>query len=427
MHQPRRPPRALYCTDTYPPQVNGVSVVTALSVAGLRRRGWEVAVIAPSYPIAALDPFDRDGDVAGAAWLTTIPSMSLPAYPDARLAAPAWRTVDRAIAAFQPDLVHIATEFVIGRLGQRAAIRRGIPVVSSYHTDFSRYADAYGVPWLRESVRRYIGRFHRRSRRVFTPGLLAREELHTLGVDHVEVWGRGVDVALYHPRHRSVMLRRSYGGGDPFLLLHVGRLAAEKGVERILRGFAAARAALPPGREVRLIIAGVGPREAALRAEAPDGVTFLGNLDRHTMLPTLYASADAFVFSSHTETLGLVILEAMASGLPVVAAPVGGVADHLRDGINGLAYPPGDTAAMGRAIVALAGAPQLALRLGVGARATAERLSWEVELDRLDASYREVCTLPPVSDVEVGHVVGVALDEEPARLNFVAHQLLKEI
>jgi phosphatidylinositol alpha 1,6-mannosyltransferase len=383
-------PRVLYCTDTYPPQVNGVSVVTALSVAALLKRGWEVGVIGPAYPVAASDPFGPPEPLAGRAQMITIPSVPLPGYPDIRLAAPAIRTIDRMIEAFRPDLVHSATEFMIGRLGQRQALRRGIPVVSSYHTDFSRYADSYGMPWLRGPVRHYIGRFHRRSRRVYTPGLQARDELMALGVRDVEVWGRGVDVEVFNPRHRSDMVRQAYGDRDVFLLLHVGRLAPEKGVERILRGFAAARQGLPD-REIRLVIAGEGPREAALRAEAPDGVTFLGNLDRRTMLPALYASADAFLFSSHTETLGLVILEAMASGLPVVAAPAGGVADHLRDGVNGLAYPPGDTEAMARAIQALARSPGLVRLLGDGARRTAEAMSWEMELDRLDASYQEVC------------------------------------
>ena len=391
-HLPDRPLRALYCTDTYPPQVNGVSVVTALSVEGLLRRGWEVAVVGPAYPAAMADPFGTSGEAGRVPLRVAIPSMPLPGYADVRLAAPAWRTIADAIKAFQPDLVHSATEFVIGRLGQREALRRGIPVVSSYHTDFSRYTESYGAPWLRRPVRDYIGRFHRRSRRVFTPGLLARDELHALGVIDVEVWGRGVDVERFHPRHRSDMLRQAYGGRDTFLLLHVGRLAAEKGVERILEGFAAAQEALPD-RDVRLVIAGVGPREAELRAAATDGVTFLGNLDRRAMLPTLYASADAFLFSSHTETLGLVILEAMASGLPVIATPAGGVADHLRDGVNGLAYPPGDIAAMGRSICAAVRSPALVRQLGAGARATAERLSWDHELDRLDASYREVCEI----------------------------------
>lgn len=390
MSQTLRPPRALICSDTYPPQVNGVSVVTALSATGLQERGWDVAILRPEYPSGGPDPFASSAGQVPVSQVTTLPSTPLPGYADIRLALPAWRTVDQLLERFQPDLVHSATEFVIGRLAQRQAIRRGIPVVSSYHTDFSRYTESYGVPRLRRVVRNYIGRFHRRSARVYTPGLLAGEELNALGVTDVEVWGRGVDTGAFHPGHRSEMLRQAYGGPDSFLLVHVGRLAAEKGVERLLQGFALAREAMPD-RDLRLVVAGVGPRETALRAGAPHGVSFLGNLDRTTMLPTLYASADAFLFSSHTETLGLVILEAMASGLPVVAAPAGGVADHLRDRVNGLAYPPGNVRAMAAGIAALARSPALTRELGTGARRTAEALAWSRELDRLDASYREVC------------------------------------
>jgi phosphatidylinositol alpha 1,6-mannosyltransferase len=142
---------------------------------------------------------------------------------------------------------------------------------------------------------------------------------------------------------------------------------------------------------MHLILAGTGPREAELKAAAPPEVTFLGFLGRQTRLPNLYANCDAFVFSSLTETLGLVVLEAMASGLPVVAAPAGGVQDHLRDGVNGLTYDPSDPAAMARAMVMLAGEYELTRRLARAARRTAESLSWERELDRLDASYREIC------------------------------------
>jgi glycosyltransferase involved in cell wall biosynthesis len=121
-------------------------------------------------------------------------------------------------------------------------------------------------------------------------------------------------------------------------------------------------------------------------------VWFCGNLDRQTVLPALYASADAFVFTSETETLGLVVLEAMASGLPVIAAPAGGVADNLRDEQNGLAFPPGDVTAMALAMHRVATRPALRAKLAEGARAWAEARSLKVELDRLDASYREVLT-----------------------------------
>jgi glycosyltransferase involved in cell wall biosynthesis len=198
-----------------------------------------------------------------------------------------------------------------------------------------------------------------------------------------------VDGTTFSPHLRSAVLRDAYGFSNAFTFVHVGRLAAEKGVETILSAYAIARQSLPEGA-IHLVIAGVGPCAAELRARAPRGVTFLGYLDRRTLLPRLYASSDAFVFSSLTETLGLVVLEAMSSGLPVVATPAGGVADHLRDGENGLAYPPNDASAMAQAMVRLVTDRPLVARLGKGARLTAEALSWELELDRLDRSYREI-------------------------------------
>jgi glycosyltransferase involved in cell wall biosynthesis len=389
----QRPPRVLYCTDTYPPQVNGVSVVTALSIAGLRERGWDCAVLAPSYPpVMPQGPVTRGDDPD----LTAIPSVGFPPYPDIRLAAPAYGRVSDVIRRFKPDIVHSATEFMIGRLGQIAAKRAGIVRLSSYHTDFSRYTEAYGVPWLRPTVSRYIARFHRRSARVFTPSAPAKADLRTLGVHQVDVWGCGVDVESFAPDRRSQALRGAYGIDDAVVFLHVGRLAAEKGVEEVVRAFMIARELLPAGA-ARLVIAGAGPEEHALRTLAgstshegrPD-ILFLGVLDRQRALPRLYASADAFLFASLTETLGLVVLEAMSCGLPVIAPPAGGVADHLRDGENGIAVPPHDVDAMARGIVSLTLDVQRRRQLSQGARRTACALDWRAELDRLDASYREV-------------------------------------
>jgi phosphatidylinositol alpha 1,6-mannosyltransferase len=382
---PRRP-RVLFCTDTYPPQVNGVSVVTALSVSGLRERGWECAVVAPGYPpVLPQGPLTREAD----ADLTAIPSVAFPPYPDIRLAAPTYWRVAAAVRRFEPDIVHSATEFMIGRLGQIAAKRAGVVRLSSYHTDFSRYTAAYGVPWLRPVVTRYIARFHRRSARVFTPSAPARNDLYALGVKPVEVWGCGVDIHAFSPERRSQPLRAAYGVDESVVFLHVGRLAAEKGVDHVVRAFLLARELLPAG-SARLVIAGAGPEENSLRALAGPDVLFLGVLDRQRALPRLYASADAFLFASLTETLGLVVLEAMSSGLPVIAVPAGGVADHLRDDMNGIAVPPHDVDAMARAIVALTLDAIRRRRLAGGARRTACALDWDTELDRLDAIYREV-------------------------------------
>lgn len=380
-------PRVLYCTDTFPPQVNGVSVVTALSVAGLRARGWQCAVAMPKYPaVMPHGPLIGAHDVDE---LVEIPSVGFPPYPDIRLAAPSYDAVADTVRRFEPDIVHSATEFMIGRLGQIAASRAGVVGLSSYHTDFSRYTEAYGVPWLRSAVSRYIARFHGRSARVYTPSEPARADLRALGVDDVEVWGRGVDLGAFSPTQRSHALRAAYGIDTSVVFLHVGRLAAEKGADVIVRAFLRARESLPAGA-ARLIIAGAGPEEDLLRREAGPDVLFLGVLDRRRTLPRLYASADVFLFSSLTETLGLVVLEAMASGLPVIATPAGGVADHLRDDTNGIAVPPRDSDAMASAIVALTLSAERRMRLGAGARTTALALDWETELDRLDDSYRSI-------------------------------------
>ncbi len=369
-----------------------MSVVTARTVAGLRARGWKVAVIAPRYPTHPLHGVKHFIDDFGSADLhLELPSMALPLYPDIRLAAPApayWR-IARTVQTFRPDLVHCATEFMIGRLGQIAARRAGVALVSSYHTDFSRYTEAYGVPRLRNVVSNYIARFHGRTLRTYTPSRAARADLVALGVHDVEVWGRTLDTRTFAPERRDMVIRRLNGWEHKFVLLHVGRLAAEKGVHWILDAFSMARGRLPAG-SLHLIVAGGGPEEPALRRAAPPDVTFLGVLDHTRALPQLYASADAFVFASLTETLGLVVLEAMASGLPVIATPAGGVADHLRHGENGLAFPAGNVAEMAHAIVRLVMDAKLRDELARGARRTAEGLDWEGELDRLDASYREV-------------------------------------
>ena len=264
--------RVLYCTDTYPPQLNGVSVVTSLSVEGLARRGWECAVVAPRYPRESGAGWEDASDPAGAAELLSVPSVPLPNYPEIRLALPRPSVIAALMRRFGPDLIHCATEFGIGRIGQLAAGTANLPMVSSYHTDFAKYADAYGTSWLRGPVTSYVGRFHRRSRRVFTPSTVSREDLLRLNVRDVEVWGRGVDAELFHPGRRSQEMRAAFGMGSRFTFLYVGRLAHEKRAGQIIDAFHLASERLPRG-VIHLIMAGTGPCEAELRAAAPPGST----------------------------------------------------------------------------------------------------------------------------------------------------------
>jgi glycosyltransferase involved in cell wall biosynthesis len=389
--------RVLYCTDTYPPQVNGVSIATAVSVAGLSRAGWTCAVAAPRYPPDLHAASSLELAVPGSdCEVHSFPSIAAPFYPEIRLAGPRATKLASVIAGFRPDLVHCETEFGIGWAGKTAAERAGIPVVSSYHTNFASYTEAYGARWLRGVVTRYISRFHRSSRRVYTPSSVAREDLLRLGVRDVEVWGRGVDTELFHPGRRSEAMRAAFGMGSRYTFLYVGRLAPEKRVAQVVDAFRLASEMIPRA-VIHLVIAGAGPREAELRAAAPPDVTFLGMLDRRSRLPDLYANCDAFVFASVTETLGLVVLEAMASGLPVIAVPEGGVRDHLRDGRNGIACRAGDVSGMALAMVRIATEWGLSRRLARGARNTVEPLSWDREIERLDRSYRGVVAQSPAS------------------------------
>jgi len=388
--------RILHCTDTYPPQVNGVSVVTALAVDGLLRRGIDVAVVAPRYAAGAPEWFnDRRAPVAR----LDLPAFNLPQYPDVRVSWLALRAVERFARDFRPDLIHADTEFIVGRLGARAARRLGVPLVTSFHTNFGDYFAAYGYPWLSPWVERQIVAFHQRSRRIYTPSSVSADWLRARGLANIEVWGRAVDTNVFRPADRApatpgTPAAPGADGRDGTLtFLHVGRLAAEKNLEVLIRGFALAQASL--GARIRLVIAGDGPVMPALRAMAPPGVEFTGFIDRELALPALYASADAFLNTSTSETLGLVILEAMACALPVAAVVAGGVADHLRHEVNGLAIAPTEDG-VAQAIARLAADPGLRARLGRGARAWAESLGWDRELDRLAASYAEaIAGAPP--------------------------------
>lgn len=383
--------RALYCTDTWLPQVNGVTVVTERSVRGLMARGWTVDVIAPRYPRfgthsqAGIAPPNTSRPV-----IHSVPSLPAPRYPELRIAFPApWR-INAIVRNFAPDIVHCATEFTIGRVGMWAAAQAGIPVVTSYHTDFGRYAQLYGFGRAGRWVEQYVGAMHRAAVRTFTPSAAAKASLAQLGVTAVDVWGRGVDLSTFRPDCRSADLRTRLGLQGAFTFLYVGRLAREKSVDVVLKAFRLLTERLGH-KTLRLVVAGSGPDELTLREMAPAGTVFLGNLDRDRELPALYATADAFAFASTTETLGLVVLEAMASALPVIATPAGGVAEHLRDDVNGLAFPAGDIGALASAMHHMATTAGLRERLSAGALETAGRLGWEGELDRLDAAYRDVC------------------------------------
>jgi glycosyltransferase involved in cell wall biosynthesis len=268
--------------------------------------------------------------------------------------------------------------------------------VGSYHTELGPYAmhltrdavvaDAFSV---------YVNWFYRQCDVVLAPtkAVAARlEQRHLSG--EVAIWGRGVDTDLFSPARRSARLRRSLlGRGGETLLLSVGRVSEEKRLDVLLEAFAQVTAADPA---VRLAIAGDGPARGRLEREAPAGVRFLGEV-RGEELARLYASADLFCFPSTTDTFGQVLLEAGASGLPVVAARAGGAPELVAHRRSGLLVPPDDPHALAEAVRTLAEAPLLRARYGARGQALAAKRSWSRSLAELRAAYAARLASPPGS------------------------------
>ncbi len=317
-------------SDSYTPQVNGVTTVVGRIAQTLRDAGHAVAVIAPEYP-SPRDP-DRHDELR-------IPSLPFPPYPSIRLSLPLARRVRAFLDDFAPDLVHVHTEGPLGTIGRSWAGRRNRPLVTTFHTHFPRYARHYGVPALERLVWRWLTWFHRPARLTHTPGEFIRDELVARGITHAIVWGRGVDIRLFHPRRRDPAWRaRLRADDDQVVVLHVGRLAREKNLDVLIETWRLGHGVF--GDRVVWAIAGRGPLERRLATELP-WVRRAGFLERQD-LAALYASADICMLPSHTETCGLVALEAMASGLPVIAADAGGLRESVQHNVSGLLVPPDD-------------------------------------------------------------------------------------
>ena len=283
------------------------------------------------------------------------------------------------LRAFAPEVVHIATESTVGFSGRAWTARAGLPLVTSFHTNFPAYLHAYHLGLLEPVVWRYLRWFHARSRVTLCPSRDTLEELEGRGFHaRIRVWSRGVDTELFSPARRSSEVRARLAPGAEHVLVHVGRLAAEKRVRVVLDAFRRVRAEL--GDRVALVFVGDGPEGARLRSEAGEGVHFTGFL-HGVELAEAYAAGDLFVFASDTETFGNVCLEALASGLPAVVADRGGVRETVVPGRTGLRVRPGDPDGFAEGCLRLLRCEEERRRLAEGARAEATSRSWAAILD----------------------------------------------
>jgi phosphatidylinositol alpha 1,6-mannosyltransferase len=367
--------RITIITESFPPDVNGVSHCVMRVADHLVSHGHSLLVIAPRPPASLASP-----DSGLPYEVMRVPSVPMPGYATFRIAAPALH-LRAALARHRTELVPLAAPFLLGAGGAAAARRVGLPTVAVYQTDMPSYARAYHYGSAGQAIAwRRVQKIHNAAVRTLAPSSAAATSLHEHGIERVWLWGRGVDIELFDPARRSERLRADLAPDGELLVGYVGRIAPEKRVDLL------AQTAALPG--VRLVVVGSGPAETAVRRAMP-GAVFLGQ--RHGEdLATIYASLDLFVHSGPHETFGQTLQEAAASGLPVIAPAAGGPLDLVDDGVTGFLVAPGDEGALARAVARLAADPGLRAAQGRAARQRVLGRTWEALGDELIGHYDAV-------------------------------------
>ena len=367
--------RIAIASDTWAPQLNGVTRTLGRLVAEARRRGADVRVF------TAHDPACRQGQPE----VTAFPSRPFWAYPQLRMSWPGAARLTTLWEGWRPDLVHAATPFGVGLAARAAARALAIPFVTSYHTSLSQYAAFYRLGFLTQPGWAFLRWFHNSGLRTWCPTAAIANDLRARGFTGTAVWSRGVDAAAFSPAWRSPVFRRDHGVGDgDVLVAYVGRIAREKGIDSLMEGMR--RAMRARDVSLRLMMVGDGPYEDRARATAPPSTIFTGTLSGHE-LSTAFASADIFVFPSLTDTFGNVVLEAMASGLPVVGADCPVTRELIGSGAGLMFEGPSRLAAE---LVRLARSSTERSAMAVRGRLQAESRTWEAVFDGLFSEYLEL-------------------------------------
>jgi len=370
--------RIALVTGNYHHIPDGVSFTLNRLVRHLEDRGDRVLVFAPTVD---------DPPMEHAGTLVPLPSVALPGRPEYRLTTAFPKKTRERLEAFRPDLVHIATPDRAGFVAQAWARRHGVPVVSTYHTHFPSYLEFYRLGALEGTAWALMRRFYNRCAQVYVPSWPMADELRAHGVTApIKLWARGVELDRFDPEHRDEAWREAHGfAPDEVVIAFVSRLVIEKGLDvftDVVTGLQA------QGLPARALVVGEGPAGEATRERLPRG-GFTGHLGGHE-LAVAYASADVFLFPSETETFGNVTLEAMASGLPVVAADAAGSQMLVDDGETGFLCPPRDSPAFMEATGRLVQDAALRARMGAAARKAARAYAWPTVLDRIVGYYGEV-------------------------------------
>lgn len=390
-----RPQRIAFITETFAPEVNGVANTLAYLVRGLMSRRHALHVVRPRQ---AADGRRSEPPPHGE---TLVRGLPIPGYRALKMGVPRIGQMRRVLRAVAPDVIYVATPGPLGLAAVRSANRLGIPVVSGFHTNFHQYSRHYLPGIFAGAVFAYLRWLHGRTVATLVPSRLLKDALEGAGFRNVHVIGRGVDVKLFDPARRCAAVRDGWGlGPDERAILYVGRLAAEKNLQLAVRAFRAAQQH-DPG--LRFVLVGDGPQAAALQRAHPDfiycGMRLGEDLAAH------YASGDIMVFPSTTETFGNVVIEGLASGLPVVAFDYAAAAAHITPGVSGMLAPLGDEDAFIDQLSALADDPERARSQGREARRHATTVSWDAVVDAFAHVLRRAANGGPDDDTDTHRAV----------------------
>jgi glycosyltransferase involved in cell wall biosynthesis len=365
--------RVALFTERFLPKIDGITTRLFHTVRQLRKLGQTVLVIAPE----GVSEFEGT-PVHG------VPGFKFPLYPDQILSIPR-PSVGRVLAEFRPDLIHAVNPAFLGISAFFYSSSFKVPLVVSYHTQLPKYLHYYGLGRLEGLMWWGIRSGYNRADLTLATSRAMQTVLQEHGIRCVGVWRRGVDTEIFHPRRASAEMRARLSQGHPEdkLLLYVGRLSAEKEIEHC-------RSVLEAVPGLRLALVGDGPHRSKLEEYFAGTPTYFAGFLRGAELAAAFASADVFFLPSRTETLGLVLLEAMAAGCPVVAAGAGGILDIVQDGITGHLYDPADPSAAIPVIRRLLTDSAYREKLSRQARLDAEQWSWLEATRELERAYRRV-------------------------------------
>lgn len=361
-------------TETFLPKVDGIVTRLRHTVDHLQRMGHQVLVVAPEGGITE----HKGAQVYG------VSGFPLPLYPELKLALPR-PAIGEALERFRPDVVHVVNPAVLGLAGLYYAKTLNLPLIASYHTHLPEYLQHYGLGMLEGLLWELLKAGHNQAQINLCTSTAMMDALSSHGIERVALWQRGVDTEMFQPHlaSREMRSRLSQGHPEAPLLLYVGRLSAEKEIEQI-------KPVLDSIPNARLALVGDGPNRQNLEKHFAGTPThFVGYL-QGLELGAAFASADAFVFPSRTETLGLVLLEAMAAGCPVVAARSGGIPDIVEDGVNGFLFDPTMDNGAIAATQRLLANPEERESLRRNARREAERWGWAAATRQLQDYYTRI-------------------------------------